>query len=71
MSDSKVYPVPASVASAAHIDEAKYEAMYQKSINNPEGFWAEQADEFVTWYKKWDTVVIKNYIKKFVNWQMF
>jgi len=68
MSDSKVYPVPASVASAAHIDEAKYEAMYQKSINNPEGFWAEQADEFVTWYKKWDTVLDWDYHKGHIRW---
>jgi len=68
MSDSKVYPVPASVASAAHIDEAKYEAMYQKSINNPEGFWAEQADEFVTLYKKWDTVLDWDYHKGHIRW---
>jgi len=29
------------MASGAHADKAKYEEMYQASINDPEGFWAE------------------------------
>ena len=68
MSADKVYPVPASVSSTAHIDAAKYESMYQESINNPEGFWAEQADKFVTWYKKWDTVLDWDYRKGHIRW---
>ena len=68
MSADKVYPVPTSVSSTAHIDAAKYESMYQESINNPEGFWAEQADKFVTWYKKWDTVLDWDYHKGHIRW---
>jgi len=68
MSADKVYPVPASVSSAAHIDAAKYESMYQESINKPEEFWAKQADEFVTWYKKWDTVLDWDYQKGHIRW---
>jgi acetyl-CoA synthetase len=34
----------------------KYEEMYAKSINNPDEFWAEQADIFLDWDKKWDRV---------------
>ena len=68
MSADKVYPVPAPVSSTAHIDAAKYESMYQESINNPEGFWAEQADKFVTWYKKWDTVLDWDYRKGHIRW---
>lgn len=56
MSEQKVYPVPPEAASKAHIDSDKYQAMYERSVNDPEGFWAEQADEFVTWFKKWDKV---------------
>ncbi len=56
MSEHKVYPVPPEAASKAHIDNDKYSAMYERSVNDPEGFWAEQADEFVTWFKKWDKV---------------
>jgi len=56
MSDSKVYPVPAEIAAQAHITAEKYEEMYQRSVNDPDGFWAEQAEQFVTWFKKWDKV---------------
>ena len=68
MSEDKIYPVPASVSSAAHIDAAKYELMYQESISNPEEFWAEQAEEFVSWYKKWDTVLDWDYHKGHIRW---
>src|SRR5258708_21767254 len=33
-----------------------YEALYQRSIKDPEAFWAEQADQLY-WYKKWDKVL--------------
>src|SRR4030043_823890 len=35
------------------IDE--YKAMHKKSIDDPDGFWGEQAKE-LQWYKKWDKV---------------
>jgi len=56
MSESKVHNIPAEIAANAHIDAGKYRAMYKQSIDDPEGFWAEQAEEFVTWTKKWDKV---------------
>lgn len=33
----------------------KYQEMYQRSIDDPDGFWGDIADEFV-WKKKWTTV---------------
>lgn len=56
MSDVKVYPVPADFAAQTNITEAQYKEMYQRSIDDPEGFWAEQAEKFVTWFKPWDKV---------------
>lgn len=56
MSDEKVYPVPADFAAHADIDEAKYREMYQRSIDDPDSFWAEQAEKFISWYKPWNTV---------------
>ncbi|HHC72940.1 MAG TPA: acetyl-coenzyme A synthetase, partial [Thiotrichales bacterium] len=56
MSEEKVYPVPPEFAAQAHIDEATYGAMYQRSVDDPDGFWAEQAEKFVTWFKPWDKV---------------
>ncbi len=56
MSEEKVYPVPAEFAARAHIDAARYEEMYRRSVEDPDGFWAEQAEQFVTWYRRWDRV---------------
>ncbi|MBK1630819.1 acetate--CoA ligase [Thiohalocapsa halophila] len=61
MSDTKIYEVPADIAAKAHIDEERYRTMYQRSVDDPEGFWAEYADEFVTWFKKWDRVMDYSY----------
>ena len=41
--EDEVFPVPAEVAKAAHCDEAAYQEMYRRSIDDPEGFWGEQA----------------------------
>jgi acetyl-CoA synthetase len=56
MSEIKTYPVPAEFASKAHINAASYKEMYRRSVDDPDGFWAEQAEKFVTWYRKWDKV---------------
>ncbi|MFP6782369.1 MAG: AMP-binding protein, partial [Gammaproteobacteria bacterium] len=56
MSDAKVYPVPNETAASAHLDDATYLSMYKQSIDDPDAFWAAQADEFVTWFSRWDSV---------------
>ena len=56
MSEEKIYPVSADTAAQAHIDAAKYKAMYQRSVEDPDGFWGDAAEEFLTWSKKWDKV---------------
>jgi len=56
MSDNKVYPVPADFAANALINAEQYETMYKQSVEDPDGFWAEQAEIFLTWSKKWDKV---------------
>ena len=56
MSDSKVYDVLPHAAEHALIDEAAYQAMYRRSIEDPDGFWADMAHEHVHWFRKWDRV---------------
>ena len=44
MSDAQqVFPVPPAAARAAHVDEAGYREMYRRSLEDPDGFWLEQA----------------------------
>ena len=42
--------------------------MYKRSIDDPEGFWAEQADKFLSWSKKWDRVMDYDYVKGQIAW---
>ena len=55
MSEFPVHPVPASF-SDAHIDKARYQAMYQRSIAEPDAFWGEMAEEHLSWDAPWHTV---------------
>ncbi|MCC6201747.1 MAG: acetate--CoA ligase [Gammaproteobacteria bacterium] len=56
MADEKIYPVIEAARARTHIDAARYQELYARSLANPDAFWAEQADAFVTWSKRWDRV---------------
>ncbi len=56
MSEHKTYQIPANIAATAHIDSKKYTQMYQQSIDDPDTFWATQAQEFVSWFKPWEQI---------------
>ncbi len=68
MSEEALYKVPPEFAKKAHIDAEKYEKMYRRSIDDPEGFWAEQAEEFLTWFKPWDKVLEWNFDEPEIKW---
>ncbi len=53
---NKIYEVPTEFAAQANITAPQYEEMYQRSVDDPDGFWAEQAEQYLTWYKPWDRV---------------
>ncbi|MGI9450404.1 MAG: AMP-binding protein, partial [Geminicoccaceae bacterium] len=40
---SDIYPVPEAIAKASHCDDATYQRMYQRSVEDSEGFWADEA----------------------------
>ena len=50
------YPINDFMAQRALIDEAAYQAMYRRSVEDPEGFWAEQAEALLEWQRPWETV---------------
>ena len=68
MPESKHYPAPESVTASAHINQEQYLALYKKSIGEPDAFWAEQAERFVSWFKKWDTVQDCDYHNVSIKW---
>jgi acetyl-CoA synthetase len=55
MSDQHVFPVPESIAKNAWIDAAKYDALYQRSLADPEAFWAEHGKR-IDWIKPYTKV---------------
>jgi len=61
MSEHKVYEVPESIAAKAHVNAAQYAELYRRSIEDPEGFWAEQAEQYVSWFKPWTKVMDYSY----------
>lgn len=71
MSEVKTYPVSPEVAQTAWIDESKYKQMYQHSVDDPEGFWAERAEEFIHWFKKWDNVLDWSYMEEDLHIRWF
>ena len=50
-----LYPVPAGLAETAHCDEATYQAMYARSIEDPEGFWREHGKR-LDWIKPYTQI---------------
>jgi acetyl-CoA synthetase len=68
MSEAKVYDVKLEIAATAHIDQAKYQALYHRSITEPEQFWTEQAEKFLAWSQPWHTVMEYDYPKGYIRW---
>ena len=53
MSENKTYPAPEAFVAQANITEAEYEEMYRQSVDDPDGFWSEQAENYLSWFKPW------------------
>ena len=68
MTEAKLYPVSGAVEKSAHIDAELYKTMYQRSIDEPEKFWGEKAEEFLTWEKKWSKVSDCDFSSAKINW---
>jgi len=69
MSD-KTYDVPAEWRKRAFVDDAKYKEMYDRSIKDPNGFWAEQAKR-IDWIKPFSKVKNASYAPNNVSIKWF
>lgn len=68
MSELKTYAVPDNVADRAHINAEEYATLYARSLQHPTQFWAEQANEFVTWQTTWHTVLTYDFSQAYIRW---
>ena len=55
MSDNSLFPVSAEAAADAWIDNDKYLNMYKNSVDDNEGFWAEQGKR-IHWIKPYTKI---------------
>lgn len=63
------YAPPECVSTGAHISsQEEYEAMYKRSMEDPEAFWGKLAKENLTWFKDFHTVRQGSFEKGTLAW---
>jgi acetyl-CoA synthetase len=67
LKETRSFPPSAEFAAKAHVKSpAEYEKLYKKGLDDPEGFWAEQAKRLLHWFKPWDKTLVWN--EPFCQW---
>lgn len=67
-SRKEIYPPPKDFKKRAHIKSLKaYREIYRRSVDDPEGFWSERAQE-LSWFKKWNKVLDYDFHDARVRW---
>lgn len=68
MDEGREFHPPQEFSSNAHVKSlAEYEAMYNRSINDPDGFWSEMAGR-LHWFKPWEKVIEYDFIEARIKW---
>ncbi|NIQ95963.1 MAG: acetyl-coenzyme A synthetase, partial [Desulfuromonadales bacterium] len=62
------HPVPETWQESALIDADTYREMYRRSLEEPEAFWSEQAERFLTWDRTWDKVCEADFHEGRASW---
>jgi acetyl-CoA synthetase len=61
MEEKRLFKPPKQLSQEAYIKSFdEYKEIYQKSIDDPEAFWGELAEQ-LDWYKKWDKVCVADF----------
>jgi acetyl-CoA synthetase len=69
MAEKRTFPPSKEFSQKAHIKSMEeYERLYKWSVEDPEGFWAEMAEEHITWFKKWEKVLDYDFYKPYIKW---
>jgi acetyl-CoA synthetase len=69
LEETRAFPPAPEFSANAHIKSMdEYEAMYKRSIEDPDGFWADLAEKELIWYKKWDKVLDYDFEKPYIKW---
>ena len=67
--EGRVFQPPSEGKDQAYVKSMEeYEAHYKRSMEDPEGYWGDRAEELITWDKKWDKVLDADLTKPEINW---
>ena len=67
--EGKTFPASPEFSKAAYIQSRKeYDALYRRSIQDPESFWSEQAETMLSWYGKWSKTLEYSFEKPNIKW---
>jgi acetyl-CoA synthetase len=64
---SEIIDIKDEFKTNAYINPKRYDEMYKESIDNPEKFWADQAND-IDWFKKWDKVMDYDFNTADISW---
>ncbi|MBN1644017.1 MAG: acetate--CoA ligase, partial [Dehalococcoidales bacterium] len=68
MEEKRVFKPSKELSKQAYIKTvAQYKKMYKESIEDPQAFWGEMAEQ-LDWYKKWDKVLVENFAEGKHEW---
>jgi len=68
MAEKRVFAPSEEIRQKAYIKSLEeYKRIYQRSIDDPEGFWAELAEQ-LDWFKKWDRVLVEDFKEAKHEW---
>jgi len=68
MGEKRVFRPPKELSEKAYIKSMEqYREIYERSIKDPEKFWAEAAEQ-LHWFKKWDKVLVDNFREAKHEW---
>ncbi|MFA5716837.1 MAG: acetate--CoA ligase [Desulfobulbaceae bacterium] len=69
LSEARIFEPPAEGRGSAYVKSMdEYRALYDRSMNDPEKYWAERAEELTTWDRKWDSVLEWDFSTPDIKW---
>src|SRR4030065_617098 len=68
MHEERVFYPPEELSRKAYIKSLEeYKKIYRRSLDDPEGFWGEAAQQ-LDWYKKWDKELVEDFKEAKYEW---
>jgi acetyl-CoA synthetase len=63
-----IFPLNPDFAANAWIKKQDYISLYKHSLNNPDLFWEQQAQQFLTWHKPWENISSGDFQQGKIRW---